>query len=160
MLHFMKSTIMFLFYVQCDEWSDNIIVIFFANFIPNFLSFLLKYSVLYFKIISLFFVILKTLFFVSFVPIFFQYLLAFFVSFDFFWDGYLLFSVYATIFCFFPYYVYKFYFLKLKVNKFYVAFLKIPIFLIIFLNFSCENALSLVTFLISTDVFKSWKPFK
>ena len=151
----LKAFFIFIFYVQCDEFSDKRIIVFFVNFIPFFVCFLIKYSIFYFKIVSIIFVIFKTLFFVPLLPIFVQYSLTIFVSFDFFWDAYLLLSVYSVIFICLPYYIYNFYFKRHSFNYFYVYQIKISILIIIHLTYSFENSISFIFYLLSCELYKS-----
>ena len=114
----LTTIVFFIIYVQCDEFSDNKIILFLVNFIPYVLSFFLKYSIFYFKLISCIFVTFKTLFFVPILPMFLQYSLTIFVSFDFLWDAYLLLSVYSIVLICIPCYIFQFYFKKLSANYF------------------------------------------
>ena len=108
MIVFAINICLIMIYLLCERCFENKLIQFFIGFIPFCLNFFLRISKFYFKCVSVIFVFLKSLIFKPILPLIFQYAVTFHITFNFFWDGYLLLSVYSIIFYCFPYYFYSF----------------------------------------------------
>lgn len=149
----LKIVLLVVFFMRCEHLSENKFLQFFLNLIPFAFSFIYKYSKLYFKIISSIFVIFKTLFFLPILPLFFQYSLSIYFSFDYLWTIYLLSTIYSFFIICVPLYIYKFCTCQISNNFFSVYKFKLCIIFFILFYFSEQSSLSIISLLISYEIY-------